>query len=61
MKTILVLSILFSVIALPALGELTDADLNRIRLIVKEEVADQLAPIKVEIISIKEDIDKNGY
>ena len=57
MKTILVLSILFSVIALPALGELSDADLNRIRLIVKEEVADQLAPIKVEIISIKEDID----
>ena len=56
MKTILVLSILFSVIALPALGELTDADLNRIRLIVKEEVADELAPIKVEIISIKTDI-----
>ena len=57
MKTILVLSILFSVIALPALGELSDADLNRIRLIVKEEVADELAPIKVEIVSIKTDID----
>ena len=38
MKTILVLSILFSAIALPALGELTDADLNKIRLIVREEV-----------------------
>ena len=38
MKKILALSILVSVIALPALGELTDADLNQIRLIVKEEV-----------------------
>ena len=38
MKTILALSILFCAIALPSLGELTDADLNQIRLIVKEEV-----------------------
>ena len=38
MKTILALSILFSMIALPALGELTDADLNQIRLIVKDEI-----------------------
>ena len=36
MKTILALSILFSVVALPALGELTDADLNEIRLIVND-------------------------
>ena len=36
MKTILVLSILFSVIALPALGELTTQDLEKIRQIVKE-------------------------
>ena len=39
MKTILALSILFSAIALPALGELIDADLNEIRLIVKDEIA----------------------
>ena len=39
MKTILALSILFSVIAgFPALGELTDADLNQIRLIVNDEI-----------------------
>ncbi|MXZ01246.1 hypothetical protein F4Y93_11620 [Candidatus Poribacteria bacterium] len=38
MKTILTLSILFSLIALPAFGELTDADLNQIRLIVKDEI-----------------------
>ena len=46
MKTILVLSILFSLIALPALSELTDADLNQIRLIIREEVK---AEIKAEI------------
>ena len=38
MKNILVLLILFSAIALPALGELTDADLDKIRLIVNEGV-----------------------
>ena len=38
MKTILALSILFSVSILPALSELTDADLNQIRLIIREEV-----------------------
>lgn len=38
MKTILALSILFFLIALPALGELTDADLNQIRLIVNDEI-----------------------
>ena len=42
MKTILVLSILFSAIALPALGELTDADLDKIRLIVKAEVKSEI-------------------
>ena len=38
MKTILALSILFSAIAMPALCELTDADLNQIRLIVNDEI-----------------------
>ena len=39
MKKILALSILFSVVAwFPALGELTDADLNEIRLIVNDEI-----------------------
>ena len=42
MKTILARSILFSVIALPALGQLSDADLNKIRLIVKEEVKSEI-------------------
>jgi len=36
MKTILALSILFSLIAFPALGELTAQDLEKLRQIVKE-------------------------
>ncbi len=36
MKTILVLSLSFFLIALPALGELTEADINQIRLIVND-------------------------
>ena len=51
MKTILALLILFSVIALPALGELTDADLNQIRLIIQEEIK----PIKADIVTLKTD------
>ena len=39
MKTIFLFSILFCAIAMPALAELTEADLNEIRLIVKEEVS----------------------
>ena len=42
MNPILVLSILFCAIALPAVGELTDADLDKIRLIVKEEVKTEI-------------------
>ena len=38
MKTRLFLSLLCFLIALPALGELTDADLDKIRLIVNESV-----------------------
>ena len=49
MKTILVLSILFSAIDLPALGELTDADLNQIRLIVQEEIKKETTTINTKI------------
>ncbi len=38
MKTVLLFSILFCGIAMPSFAELTDADLDKIRLIVKEEV-----------------------
>ena len=39
MKTISLFLILFSAIAMPALAELTEADFNKIHLIVKEEVS----------------------
>ena len=58
MKTILALSILFCAITLPALGELTDADLDKIRLIVNEEVAKELAPIKVDIAELDDRLRK---
>jgi chromosome segregation ATPase len=56
MKTILVLSILLCAIALPALAELTDADLDKIRLIVKEDIKAELAPIKSDIVTLKTDV-----
>ena len=56
MKNIFALSILFSAIALPAFAALTEADLNKIRLIVKEEIKEEIKPIKVEITAIKTDI-----
>lgn len=52
MKHILLFSILFSAIALPSLGALTEADLNEIRLIVNEEVK----PIKADIVTLKTDV-----
>ncbi|MDE0687568.1 MAG: hypothetical protein OXI61_05320 [Candidatus Poribacteria bacterium] len=57
MKTILALLILLSPIAMPAVAALTDADLNKIRLIVKEEIKEELKPIKAEIGSIETNID----
>lgn len=62
MKTLLARLILFCAVASPTFAELTDADLNKIRLIVNEEVtkelAKELAPIKADIDQIKADIDQ---
>lgn len=52
MKTVLFLSVLFCAIALPALGELTDTDLNRIRSIINEE----LKPIRADIVTLQTDV-----
>ena len=52
MKMICVLFILFGTIALPALGALDDADLNQIRLIVKEEIK----PVKEDIAVLKTEV-----
>ena len=52
MKTLIFFSILFCVIALPALAELTPQDLDKIRLIVNEEVTKELTPIKADIVQL---------
>ncbi len=56
MKKIFTLLILFSATVLPTFAELSDADLDKIRLIVTEEVTKELtkelAPIKVSIAQI---------
>ena len=57
MKTILFfLIIILCAVVSSAFGELTIQDLDKIRLIVKEEVADEIAPIKVEISSMKSEV-----
>ena len=56
MRTILVLSILFCAIALPARGELTDADLDKIRLIVKEEVKTEITGVRQEIAGVRQEL-----
>ena len=56
MKVVLFFSILLCVIAMPAIGTLTDADLDKIRLIVKEEIQEEVKPIKADIATLKADI-----
>ena len=53
MKTILFFSIIFCIIASSAFGELTVQDLDKIRLIIREEIEDKLEPIKVEMAAMK--------
>ncbi len=48
MKVLILASVLFSAIAFPALGALTDADLDKIRLIVKEEIKTEIATLRQE-------------
>ena len=49
MKKILLFSILFCAIAMPAIGALDDADLNKIRLIVSEEIKKETDTINAKI------------
>ena len=59
MKTILVLSTLFCAIALPSLGELTDVDLNQIRLIVNEAEKRIKEEVKTEITNAEKRINEH--
>ena len=56
MKTILLFSILLCVIVMPAIGALDDADLDKIRLIVKEEIKEEIKPLKADIAALKTDV-----
>ena len=56
MKTFIFLSILFCTIASPALGELTEADLNKIRLIVNDSEKRIRAEFKAEIAAVKKEL-----
>ena len=56
MKNVLLLSIIFCTIALPTLGDLTPENLNQIRLIVKEEIEEEIKPIRTDIESVKTEI-----
>lgn len=56
MKTVIFFSILFYAIALPALGELTPQDLDKIRLIVNEAEKRIKAEIKADITELKQEI-----
>ncbi|MYC78843.1 hypothetical protein F4X10_24000 [Candidatus Poribacteria bacterium] len=59
MKTLIFFLIFFSVLALPALAELTDADLDKIRLIVSESVNVSEKRIKQDIKAEIESTEKN--
>ena len=52
MKTIWLFSLLLCALAMPAIGELTDADLDKIRLIVNDSEKRVKAEIKAEIAII---------
>ena len=60
MKTLLVLSILFSAIALPALGELTTEDLEKIREIVKASETELKSDMENATSELKSEIDKTN-
>ncbi len=53
MKTFLALSILFCTLTVPVLAELTPGDLDKIRLIVKEEIKTELAPIDTRLRNVE--------
>ena len=55
MKAVLFFSILLYAITMPAIGVLTDADLDKIRLIVHEVVNEEIVPLKADIEMLKTD------
>lgn len=56
MKFVLFISIISFAIAMPVRAELTPEDLDRIRLIIKEEIKEEIAPLKADIEALKIDV-----
>lgn len=56
MKTILFFLLIFAAVVSSAFGQLTVQDLDKIRLIVKEEIEDEVNPIKSEISTMNSEI-----
>ena len=56
MKAIIFFSILFCIIALPAFGALTDADLDKIRLIVNDSEKRIKEEVKAEITALRQEL-----
>lgn len=56
MKVLLALSLLFSALACPAFAALTDADLDKIRLIVNESEKRVRQELKTEIAAVKQEL-----
>ena len=56
MKYAVITLILLGIITRPALAELTDDDLNKIRLIVKEEVKAEITPIEIRLQKVEQKV-----
>jgi len=56
MKFVLFISIISFAIAMPVHAELTPEDLDIIRLIIKEEIKEEIAPLKADIETLKIDV-----
>ncbi len=55
MKNIIAISILFCLLSGNAIAALTDADIDKIRLIVSETIKIEIAPLKADIATMKTD------
>ena len=53
MKTILFVSLIFFAIAMSVHAELTPQDLDKIRLIIKEEIKEEIMPMKADVETLK--------
>lgn len=56
MRSVPFFIVLLCTIAAPALGALTQQDLDKIRLIVREEIEDETKPMKAEIAALRIEI-----